>query len=92
MQQLLELVQRTWEPVFLTVLVIAGLLGAVALVSPRVFNQLATSASKWVDASQALAFLDRRVDIDAYFLPRSRILGVAVLTSVAVLTFFYIRR
>lgn len=92
MQQLLSVGERVWEPVFLTVLVISGLLGLLALVSPRIFARLSTSASQWVDAGRALAFLDRRIDIDEYILPRSRLLGAAVVASVIVLAFFYVRR
>lgn len=85
MNRLLFVLNQAWEPVLVTLLVLSGIFGLIAVVSPSTFRALATGASQWVDASKALAFLDRRVDLDKYILPRSRLLGVAVLAAVGVL-------
>ncbi|MBX3414437.1 MAG: hypothetical protein KF708_17255 [Pirellulales bacterium] len=83
-------VQIAWEPIALGLLAFAGALGLLAVVSPRLFQKLAGQTDRWVDSSRALECLDRRVDIDAYILPRSRLLGVAVLASVAVLSYLVV--
>lgn len=87
MSGLLFAVQIVWEPIALALLACAGLLGLLAIVSPRLFQKLAGQTDRWVDSNRALECLDRKVDIDSYILPRSRILGVAVLVSVAVLSY-----
>lgn len=84
---LLFAVQIAWEPIAFTLLGLAGLLGLLAVVSPRLFQKVAGQSGRWIDSSRALEYLDRKVDIDAYILPRSRLLGVAVLVSVAVLAY-----
>jgi len=90
MHGLLFSVQLAWEPIALALLAFAGLLGLLAVVSPRLFQKLAGQTDRWVDTNRALECLDRKVDIDAYVLPRSRLLGVAVLASVAVLSYLVV--
>jgi hypothetical protein len=68
-----------------------GLIGAIAVVSPTVFAKLATRSGRWVDTNKIVQVLDKRVDIDHYVLPFSRLLGVAVIASVAVLVFVLLK-
>jgi hypothetical protein len=68
-----------------------GVTGLVALVSPRLFESLATSSSRWVDSQKLLSVLDKRIDIDHLVLPHCRILGALVVVSVAVLALLYAR-
>jgi hypothetical protein len=68
-----------------------GLIGLIAIVSPRRFEKLATRSGKWVDTNKLAEVLDKRVDIDHYVLPFSRLLGVAVILSVAVLSYVVLR-
>jgi hypothetical protein len=72
-----------WQPVAWVVLGIAGALGLLAVVSPRRFSSVAVRSGQWVDSNKVLSTLDKRVDIDAYVLPFSRALGVAILAAVA---------
>jgi hypothetical protein len=81
-----------WEPVGWALLLIFGLLGALALASPRLFERIATGGSRWIDTNQMLAVLDKRYDIDRHILPFSRVLGALVLASVAVLGMLLYRR
>jgi len=90
MHGLLFSVHIVWEPIALALLGFAGLLGLLAVVSPRLFQKLAGQTDRWVDSNRALECLDRRVDIDAYVLPRSRLLGFAVIASVAVLSYLVV--
>jgi len=90
MQGLLFSLHIVWEPIALGLLGFAGLLGLLAVVSPRLFQKLAGQTDRWVDSTRALECLDRRVDIDTYVLPRSRLLGVAVIASVAVLSYLVV--
>lgn len=70
-----------------SILAFAGACGAVALASPRLFAHLAKGGNRWIDTSQALAALDKPIDLDAKVLPHARILGGAVLAAVAFLAF-----
>lgn len=63
----------------------AGLLGLVALASPKTFRSLAQFGGQWLDSSKLFAHLDKRIDVDRVVLPYSRALGAAVIATVAIL-------
>jgi hypothetical protein len=73
------------EPALWALLCVFGLLGALALFSPRHFHRVATEGSRWIDTDRILAWLDRRYDVDSLVLPFSRVLGALVIASVIVL-------
>ncbi|MEX2560425.1 MAG: hypothetical protein WD403_10950 [Pirellulales bacterium] len=73
------------KPVLWSLVAISGLLGLIAVISPRCFRILATQGSQWVDTNRLLACLDKRFDIDCYVLPHARLLGAVVLASLAIL-------
>jgi hypothetical protein len=77
--------------VFWGILFVVGVLGLVALVSPQAFASLAVRGGRWVDTSKVIAKLDARIDLDERVLPYSRVLGVAVIASVAVLGYVLTR-
>ena len=87
MSSIITLVQRIWEPCSLILLGAAGIFGLVALVSPQSFKRMAEFGGRWLDSSKITAQLDRRIDVDRLVLPHSRMLGAAVLASVAILCF-----
>lgn len=59
--------------------------GFLAIISPKRFAALSTRGNRWIDTEKLLQPLDARIDVDRYVLPFSRLLGVAVLASVAML-------
>jgi hypothetical protein len=79
------------QAVLWTTLGILGLIGLIAIVSPSRFQKIATRSGHWVDTNKLAEVLDKRVDIDRYVLPFSRLLGVAVILSVAVLSYVVLR-
>jgi hypothetical protein len=79
------------QAVLWTTLALLGLVGLIAVISPNRFQKLATRSGQWVDTNKLAEVLDRRVDIDRYVLPFSRLLGVAVILSVAVLSYVVFR-
>ncbi len=70
-------------------LAVAGLLGAVAILSPRLFALTAKKGATWIDSDQCFRLLDRRLDVDEFVLRHSRIFGTLVVASVAVLSIVY---
>ena len=68
-----------------------GVLGLLALCSPRWFTAIATGSSRWIDTEKLLAPLNKSIVIDQYVLPHCRILGLAVLVATALLTAVYIQ-
>jgi hypothetical protein len=70
---------------------VLGAIGMVAILSPKCFEALASRGGRWVDTNKLAEVLDRRVDIDRYVLPFSRLLGAAVIASVAVLAYVVLR-
>jgi hypothetical protein len=74
-----------WEPLFWSVLGAVGVVGLVALVSPRGFAAMAMRSGQWIDSEKILEKLDQRFDVDQYVLPYSRTLGCFVIASVVIL-------
>ena len=91
MTQLLAFVAIAWRPLCMIPLGLVGILGIVALLAPRWFRGLATFSGRWVSADKYLQFLDRRVDIDRWFLDRSRAFGAVLLAVVGTLMFIALR-
>ena len=79
------------QAVLWTTLALLGLVGLIAVISPNRFQKLAMRSGQWVDTNKLAEVLDKRVDIDRYVLPFSRLLGVAVILSVAVLSYVVLR-
>ena len=79
------LFERAAEPAMWAFLATVGLAGLIALVSPRWFTQLSARSNQWVDTSRALAWLDKRIDVDPFLAPYTRWLGGAALVSVSAL-------
>jgi hypothetical protein len=91
MHSLLIAAAPSWDAFAWFALGIVGAVGLLAILSPRRFSALATRGGQWVDSNKILAQLDKRVDIDAYVLPFSRVLGLAVLVAVALIAFLIAR-
>ncbi|HZZ28265.1 MAG TPA: hypothetical protein VFE46_09720 [Pirellulales bacterium] len=79
------------QAVLWTTIGIIGMLGLIAVISPAFFAKVATRSARWVDTRKFTDALDKRIDIDRYVLPFSRLLGVAVLLAVAVLAYVMLR-
>lgn len=77
---------------FIVFMTLSAVLGLVALVSPKLFQKLATQSKQWIDTEKYLAVLDRRFDVDGYFLRHCRILGALVMVSVSVLGYVWVSR
>jgi hypothetical protein len=91
MQLFFAAVEVNWDSLLWVILGIVGAVGLLAILSPRRFSALATRSGQWVDTNKVLAQLDKRVDIDAYVLPFSRVLGVAVLAAVVLFGYLITR-
>lgn len=79
--------QTFWETCYWILLAIAGLFALVALVSPATFRTLAKYGGHWLDSGKLLGALDKPIDVDRLVLPYSRVLGAAVLATIALLCF-----
>jgi hypothetical protein len=73
------------QAVIWTMLAGAGVLGAVAVLSPRLFMALNAMTSVWVDVDQFAKRLDRRVDVDHRVARHPRLLGALSIIAAAVL-------
>ena len=83
--------QLSLTPVVWTLLGICGAAGLLAFVSPQKFSSLTSHSNTWVDTNKFLETLDKRVDIDKYVLPFSRVLGFSVLIAVGVIAYLYLK-
>jgi hypothetical protein len=77
-----------WPTLLVALFGFSGFFGLLAIVSPRLFEAIATRSAQWIDSEQFLKYLDRQIDIDRFILPHSRVFGGTVLASVAVLGYF----
>jgi len=59
----------------------AGLCGLVAAVSPRTFSAIAAFGRRRVDTNRWLAWLDKEVDVDEYFLRHTRLFGLVTVAA-----------
>jgi len=84
--------QGALTPILWSLVIFAGVLGIIALVSPRLFSAIARASNHWVDTSKWLAKFDTRVEVDAHVLPYSRHLGAAVVASLVVLALVLVYR
>jgi hypothetical protein len=73
------------ETTLWVVLIFAALSGLLALVHPRWFKSVAAQGSQWIDSARLLAWFNHRYDIDGYVLPYTRLFGVLVIASIAIL-------
>jgi hypothetical protein len=78
-------IEAPWMPVVWTLMVLFGLLGVLAVISPRLFACLALRGGQWIDTDKLADKLNHRVNIDEYVLPHSRVLGGAVIAAVGLL-------
>ncbi|MBC7816503.1 MAG: hypothetical protein IAG10_06425 [Planctomycetaceae bacterium] len=81
------LFQFVWGPFCGILLASCGIIGLVALLSPKAFERIANFSGRWIDSNQILARLDKPIDVDSLVLPHSRKLGAAVLAAVSILAF-----
>jgi hypothetical protein len=77
--------QLVWEPFCEILLVSCGVIGLIALLSPKAFQRIAKFSGYWIDSNRILAWLDKPIDVDLLVLPHSRKFGVAVLAAVTIL-------
>jgi hypothetical protein len=81
----------SWAPAFWALMGIFAAAGLLAMVAPKRFAALTQRSSQWVDTEKILTALDRKIDVDQYVLPHSRLFGAFVLAGVAALAFLYVR-
>jgi hypothetical protein len=82
-------VTQFWHTLLITSLGAFGAFGLLALVNPRLFAAVATFSSQWVNSKRFFDFLDRRINVDKFVLPHSRLLGVLVLASVVAIGYVF---
>ena len=67
---------------------VGALVGLIALTSPRMLSLLVTNSNHWIDTSKFFAILDKRIDLDHYFVAHSRVAGTVILLTIAALGYF----
>ena len=80
------------EPLLLVFVSLSAAVGLLAIISPRGFAVVASTGDRWIDtwryfrplSFSAIRRLDRWIDVDAYALRHSRLVGLAILTGAAV--------
>jgi hypothetical protein len=72
------------------VLSLAGIVGLLAIFRPQTFVRTAAACSRWVDSERLLRIFDKRFDVDRWFLPHCRLLGLLVVLSISLLAYCWI--
>ena len=73
------------------VVALIGAIGAMGVISPRLFAAVCRASSRWVDTQRLLAPLDKPIDIDHRVLRYSRAFGALVAASASLLVWFILR-
>ena len=73
-------------PLGVIAVVCCVLVGAIAIISPRTFANLAVFWGTWINTRTTLPVVDKRIDIDEYVLRYPRVFGVLIVTAAAVWT------
>jgi len=87
-----DILQEAWPIIVLSLLGFSGAVGALALISPKMFAFVAETGGLWVAGPKTLTALDAPIDIDKFVLRNSRQFGALVLMVVCYLTLFSLGR
>lgn len=68
-----------------------GIVGLLAILSPRLFSRLVAVGGVWIDIDKLARKLDRRIDLDPYILRHSRLFGGLLLGAAALLLSLLVR-
>lgn len=80
-----ETMQEAWPSIFLSLLGLCGVVGVLAVVSPRMFALVAATGGMWVTRPKKPSLFDLPIDIDQFVIRHSRQFG-----SVVTLVVFYL--
>ncbi|MEQ8788031.1 MAG: GGDEF domain-containing protein [Pirellulaceae bacterium] len=86
----MDIVLEAWPVIVLSLLGFSGLVGLLALFSPKMFAVVAETGGLWVTGPKTT--LDAPIDIDQFVLKNSRQFGALVLMVVCYLTLFSLGR
>ena len=64
-----------------------SIIGLIAIINPRLFQNIATTTSTWIDTNYLYDIFDRRYNIDDHVLRHSRTLGFTVLLATSILAY-----
>lgn len=77
-------------PAIAAALVGTGLCGLLAVVSPTTFAAISVSARRQIDSNRWLAWLDKEVHVDDFFLRHARVFGLIALAATLTVTWVLI--
>ena len=89
--QFLQMLAIAWQPLCISLMALSGLIGLIAVLSPKHFRFIATFSGRWVSTDRFLRWIDTRVDIDHWFLGHSRLFGAVLLVAIGVVAYFAVR-
>lgn len=62
-------------------IIFAAAIGAIATISPRVFERVMRITDKGFSLDHLIATIERPINIERYLKPHTRLLGISALTS-----------
>ncbi len=78
----MEILQEAWPIIFLSLMGLCGIVGLVAVLSPKKFTVVAEIGGVWVTKPKNTAFFESRIDIDQFVIRHSRQFGSMVTLGV----------
>ncbi len=88
----MDILQEAWPIIFLSLLGLCGIVGLVAVVSPKTFALVAETGGIWVTKPKSTTFFESRIDIDQFVIRHSRQFGSMVTLGVVYLAFSFFDR
>jgi diguanylate cyclase (GGDEF)-like protein len=87
-----NILQEAWPIIIVSFLGLSGIVGLLALVSPKMFAVVAESGGMWIATPKTVAVVESPIDIDQFVIRNSRQFGALVLMVVCYLTLFVLGR
>ncbi len=87
-----NIIQDAWPIIILSFLGLSGIVGLIALVSPKLFAMVAETGGLWITPPKNSSVVESPIDIDQFVIRNSRQFGGLVLIVVTYLTLFFFGR
>ena len=88
----MDILHEAWPIIFLSLLGLCGIVGLVAVVSPKTFALVAETGGLWVTKPKSSALFESPIDIDQFVIRHSRQFGSMVTMVVVYLALFFFGR
>ena len=81
----MDILQEAWPIIFLSLLGLCGVVGLLAVISPKMFALVAETGGLWIAKPKSVSLFETSIDIDQFVIRHSRQFGIVVIMVVVFL-------